>query len=578
MTACVPGFEYDVFISYAQLDDHDDWVKTLKQELQKRVNSKIAHKSNENFFFDTSHIDPNASLKDTIRDAVRSAAILVVVLSDSYCDSQWCQEEREQFIQKAGGIEAATGRIFVIRHSALGTDLGGEAQLQARPEELRDFLGVQFYEVDTELNVPETFATDGKQFAKWLNYLRFQLAKQLRLMRDKANLNVPLLEPDAGQDNGEAAVVYLAEPTFKLFPAYAKLQTFLEQHRPPIRVIPGHIQFSNAPDGYEDDVSAHLAQCDLFVQLLGAEPFPAHTAFQDGYERWLLDAAGRHKKEVLRWRQAESETTGSVIAERNDLVNGEVITAPIEEFMKLVAKKSQDLLRARVHRQQKEKERRSPTTADGDSKFVLVKAEKSDLPGAYQLADLLVQRQIGVDPVNGEMTVAHAATGTVYDAVLLYYGDCSPDWLHQAQREFRNLLVEKRQKAPAHLIIHKAPPLHNKQLHTRLAGLHVVEGDHAVASARIVQLLQGQGGRRMKTLVQNPDVVLPYPGLRPFQQQEHEIFFGRGKLVIEMLTRLEDHRFLAVVGASGSGKSSLVRAGLLPRLEEGLLLGAGKIG
>jgi len=43
-----------------------------------------------------------------------------------------------------------------------------------------------------------------------------------------------------------------------------------------------------------------------------------------------------------------------------------------------------------------------------------------------------------------------------------------------------------------------------------------------------------------------------------------------------MLTALEDHHFLAVVGASGSGKSSLVQAGLLPALAEGFLSEAGE--
>lgn len=66
----------------------------------------------------------------------------------------------------------------------------------------------------------------------------------------------------------------------------------------------------------------------------------------------------------------------------------------------------------------------------------------------------------------------------------------------------------------------------------------------------------------------------PYPGLRPFQQDESAIFFGRGEQIGEMLTRLENHRFLAVVGASGCGKSSLVRAGLLPALDQGFLAAA----
>ena len=63
----------------------------------------------------------------------------------------------------------------------------------------------------------------------------------------------------------------------------------------------------------------------------------------------------------------------------------------------------------------------------------------------------------------------------------------------------------------------------------------------------------------------------PYPGLRPFQPEESHLFFGREAQIEDMLARLEDHRFLAVVGTSGCGKSSLVRAGLIPALEQGFL-------
>lgn len=56
----------------------------------------------------------------------------------------------------------------------------------------------------------------------------------------------------------------------------------------------------------------------------------------------------------------------------------------------------------------------------------------------------------------------------------------------------------------------------------------------------------------------------PYPGLRSFEPHESFLFHGRESHTQELLARLANHRFLAVVGTSGSGKSSLVRAGLLP--------------
>lgn len=60
----------------------------------------------------------------------------------------------------------------------------------------------------------------------------------------------------------------------------------------------------------------------------------------------------------------------------------------------------------------------------------------------------------------------------------------------------------------------------------------------------------------------------PYPGLRAFRPNEADRFFGRDDEVAALLERLlaKDRRFLALIGASGSGKSSLVYAGLIPKL------------
>src|SRR6516165_12677035 len=67
----------------------------------------------------------------------------------------------------------------------------------------------------------------------------------------------------------------------------------------------------------------------------------------------------------------------------------------------------------------------------------------------------------------------------------------------------------------------------------------------------------------------------PFPGLRPFTQEEDYLFFGREEQTMELLQLLGTERFVAVVGTSGSGKSSLVRCGLLSELLGGKLRRAG---
>ena len=58
----------------------------------------------------------------------------------------------------------------------------------------------------------------------------------------------------------------------------------------------------------------------------------------------------------------------------------------------------------------------------------------------------------------------------------------------------------------------------------------------------------------------------PYRGLRPFDAQDADFYFGRDAVVAEAVRRLEEFRLLLVVGPSGSGKSSLVRAGIVPAM------------
>lgn len=67
----------------------------------------------------------------------------------------------------------------------------------------------------------------------------------------------------------------------------------------------------------------------------------------------------------------------------------------------------------------------------------------------------------------------------------------------------------------------------------------------------------------------------PYPGLRPFERHETDIFFGRENHTDQLIDKLGQTHFIAVVGPSGCGKSSLVRTGLLADLERGFLASAG---
>jgi WD40 repeat protein len=162
------------------------------------------------------------------------------------------------------------------------------------------------------------------------------------------------------------------------------------------------------------------------------------------------------------------------------------------------------------------------------------------------------------------------------------------------------LLHERRSDLPAALdeVIQRATAKHPAERYANVldlvAGVRTAVGKlDQVSKARQV----GDGGprdaqgARTIALLDLPDLENPYKGLRAFGEADAADFFGREALVVRLLERMAepgfgvrgsgiggaeaadstppDPRFLAVVGPSGSGKSSVVRAGLVPALRQG---------
>jgi WD40 repeat protein/energy-coupling factor transporter ATP-binding protein EcfA2 len=83
-------------------------------------------------------------------------------------------------------------------------------------------------------------------------------------------------------------------------------------------------------------------------------------------------------------------------------------------------------------------------------------------------------------------------------------------------------------------------------------------------ATEVLELLLPQTERKLVKFDAN---YCPYKGLLAFRKEDANFFYGRDALIQEIVSQLKNTSFLAVVGASGSGKSSVVQAGVLPQLE-----------
>ncbi|MCK6580626.1 MAG: SUMF1/EgtB/PvdO family nonheme iron enzyme [Anaerolineae bacterium] len=98
-------------------------------------------------------------------------------------------------------------------------------------------------------------------------------------------------------------------------------------------------------------------------------------------------------------------------------------------------------------------------------------------------------------------------------------------------------------------------------------------GRGSVAPAREADVTDDENVSTIRAVGWDP-ARSPFPGLRAFTEDDADIFFGRGYETDALIRQLTGNRFVAVVGASGSGKSSLVGAGMIPRLRANAIPGS----
>jgi WD40 repeat protein/serine/threonine protein kinase len=147
-------------------------------------------------------------------------------------------------------------------------------------------------------------------------------------------------------------------------------------------------------------------------------------------------------------------------------------------------------------------------------------------------------------------------------------------------------LTEKHSTEPLPLLKHKIPGLPGSiddviQRSTEKDPIHRFPDTLSMAGAFRKAVSPGERAAQ-KIQILAEDIRNPYKGLRPFEEADRGDFYGRDELISRLVSRLAARvqvpsamtRFLAVVGPSGSGKSSVVKAGLMPKIRSGCIPGS----
>jgi hypothetical protein len=240
--AFIPGYDHDVFVSYAHVDDQpfidaaaglersSGWVSTLVRHLKNELAQKIGRSDAVSVWFDSNNLRSNHKLIDEIAARLERAAMFVAILSPGYIASQWCQDEAHMFARGCGGDPGR--RLFVIEKAPLDNEPGPPAFTGRR--------AYRFWYSD-RAEQPRTFAMP-QPHADEIDYFRQieDVARDLRdlcreMRRNQASAPVAVASATV-QSRSDGSGVFLAEVTDDLEFRREEVRRYLEQQS--VSVLP----------------------------------------------------------------------------------------------------------------------------------------------------------------------------------------------------------------------------------------------------------------------------------------------------------------------------------------------------
>jgi len=265
------------------------------------------------------------------------------------------------------------------------------------------------------------------------------------------------MEPVTGLPPGPEIGVFLAETTPDMEDLRKNIKRHLEQAG--LRVLPA-TYYNRSPQAFEEAMRKDLADCVLFVQLLGPYENFKTADLPKGYEGLQLEGANAARKPVMRWHDPALAINSPRYLEL--LSSDPAIAMPFEDFKRDVEKQARALAA-----KQKLDSQRDPTFIPIGA-FALVNATQDDKTAAFDICQALESRAIGYDLIDETTPLGDLEDDDIeiYTALLVIYGQCEPTWVQEQLRTCRKISLRRKQQAPV-CAVYIGPPPDKEPLRTR---------------------------------------------------------------------------------------------------------------
>jgi hypothetical protein len=475
----VDGFDADVFISYARLDDkpvlgdEHGWVSQLHNELVEHLPEYLG--SDALVWRDREEIRNNEDFEQKICRHLRKTATFIAILSEGYFNREWCLREVREFAEHAEKrfgihVDGEKKRIFKVEKMPIDID--------ALPDPLQGTTSYRF------------FAEGNRILRPTIKEYRDKYLLQVEdLLKDLATV-LKVLAKHADGEEGTAATspmtVYVAETTSDLDAQAAEIRRDLKERG--YRVLPaGELRRRVGP--FRDEVRESLAQSALSVHLVGAEygfvpegevmksslwlqhDLAMARGKQANFSRviWIANggaAPDERQRKFVEYLEQDSDSQEGAELLKNCSME-DLKTELYDQLNRIRAAEAKQMHSARSQRHDNSEAPTQPT-AD-EAPIIYVMCDKSDRksPALAALRKYLLSE--GFEPVlpseddtghgsdEKSPSEEHIENLQTCDACIIFYGKAPPRWFHQKLGHLRKYL-RGRAKPILAKAVYDAPP------------------------------------------------------------------------------------------------------------------------
>lgn len=458
-------FDFDVFVSYAHVDNtaadehHKGWVAKLHETLDRRLTQLLGKPSR---IWRDPKLKGNDVFEDVLVERVKSAAVLVSVVSPRYCKSEWTTRELNEFwkaAEQSGVLQIHDkSRIFKVLKTPVPLDQ------QAAP--LRALLGYEFYRVDPEGG---GFREFDEQFGP-----EFQQKFLMKLDDLAQDLN-GLLQFIGGSGPEPGEPIFLAVTTNDLEDAHDEIRRDLQQRG--YTVLPDRA-LSPVGAEVEAEVREDLARCSMSIHLVGNHysmtPENATTSLTEIQNELAIERGERGDFMRFVWIPPNLQVTDP---RQQDVIDRlrmdprmgpgtDLLEKPLDELRVLI---QAALERKRVAKPSAPPPVTAPTNGSTEVPSVYLMYDQSDATAISPWADFLFEQGLDVvHPVfegdEAEVRGCHEESLRTADGVVIFDATAHPLWLRRKFSELKKIPGYGRTKpAPVVAVCLLAPKTADKE-------------------------------------------------------------------------------------------------------------------